>query len=70
MTVEREISGMMLRLDALIADRDRLAAEVAELREALAAYVSADFDMGGTSSKAEIHNARLTGARALLEARK
>lgn len=45
----------------------QLETQVNELREALEAYVSKDFEMGGTSSKAEIHNVRLAVSRATLE---
>jgi hypothetical protein len=39
-----------------------LQAENARLREALEAYIDADFVMGGTSAKADAHNKRLQDA--------
>lgn len=44
----------------------RLIAAAPDLLAALQAYVEKDFEMGGTSSKAEIHNARLAAARAAI----
>ena len=55
------------RIDEICEANAKLISAAPELLEALEAYVSKDFEMGGTSSKAEIHNARLNAARAAIK---